>query len=33
MTREQFAEQIGTKKRTLDNGLLSSDLSRQVRAP
>nr|WP_076787230.1 transcriptional regulator [Mycetohabitans sp. B4] len=25
MTREQFAERIGTKKRTLDNWLLSPD--------
>ena len=27
MTREQFAERIGTKKRTLHNWLLSSDSS------
>ncbi|KKB61162.1 hypothetical protein WM40_24835 [Robbsia andropogonis] len=25
MTREQFAERIGTKKRTLDNWLLSTE--------
>nr|WP_255779092.1 transcriptional regulator [Mycetohabitans sp. B8] len=25
MTREQFAQRIGTKKRTLDNWLLSPD--------
>lgn len=27
MTREQFAERIGTKKRTLDNWLLAADSS------
>jgi DNA-binding transcriptional regulator YiaG len=33
MTREQFAERIGTKKRTLDNWLLSPESSEYRNMP